>query len=65
MRFEIHANWKIALENYLQCHHCPVNHPSLVDVIDERRLQLDAAGLRTSQFAPFTPAHSTDAARLT
>ena len=36
--YEIKANWKIAIENYLECIHCPVNHPSLLEVIDERRL---------------------------
>jgi phenylpropionate dioxygenase-like ring-hydroxylating dioxygenase large terminal subunit len=53
--YEIRANWKIALENYLECYHCPVNHPGLVEVIDERRLELVADGLRTSQFAPIHP----------
>ncbi len=52
VRYEIRANWKIALENYLECYHCPVNHPGLVQVIDDRELQLVAEGLRTSQFAP-------------
>ena len=54
-RYEIRANWKIALENYLECYHCPVSHPGLVEVIDERRLELQAGGLRTSQFAPVHP----------
>jgi choline monooxygenase len=55
VHYEIRANWKIALENYLECYHCPVNHRELVDVIDDRRLKLEAAGLRTSQFAPAHP----------
>jgi nitrite reductase/ring-hydroxylating ferredoxin subunit len=53
--YEIRANWKIALENYLECYHCPVNHPGLVAVIDDRKLELAADGLRTSQFAPIHP----------
>jgi phenylpropionate dioxygenase-like ring-hydroxylating dioxygenase large terminal subunit len=55
VRYEIRANWKIALENYLECYHCPVNHPGLVQVIDERALKLVARGRRTSQFAPVHP----------
>ncbi|HEX5195459.1 MAG TPA: aromatic ring-hydroxylating dioxygenase subunit alpha [Solirubrobacteraceae bacterium] len=55
VHYEIRANWKIALENYLECYHCPVNHPGLVQVIDDRRLELVADGLRTSQFAPIDP----------
>lgn len=30
----IQANWKIALENYLECYHCPVAHPGFSKVID-------------------------------
>jgi choline monooxygenase len=53
--YQINANWKIALENYLECYHCPVNHPGLVEVVDERRLEVQTAGLRTSQFYPVNP----------
>jgi choline monooxygenase len=52
VHYTVQANWKIAIENYLECYHCPVNHPGLVDVIDERRLALRTSGLRASQFAP-------------
>jgi choline monooxygenase len=52
VHYEIRANWKIALENYLECYHCPVNHRTYVEVIDERRLELRAAGPRASQLAP-------------
>jgi choline monooxygenase len=55
VRYQLNANWKIALENFLECYHCSVNHPRLVDVIDERRLELRTRGLRTSQFAPIHP----------
>ncbi len=55
VRYEIRANWKIALENYLECYHCPVNHRTYVQVIDERRLELRAAGRRASQLAPVDP----------
>jgi choline monooxygenase len=54
--YEIHANWKIAIENYLECYHCAVNHPGLVDVIDERALQTETHDLRLSQFAPVAQA---------
>jgi nitrite reductase/ring-hydroxylating ferredoxin subunit len=55
VRYELRANWKIAIENYLECYHCAVNHPSLVEVIDERSLRLDSNGLRVSQDAPAHP----------
>jgi choline monooxygenase len=28
------ANWKICCENYLECYHCQVAHPALVEVLD-------------------------------
>jgi Rieske 2Fe-2S family protein len=31
--FLVEANWKIVIENYLECLHCPTVHPELVDVI--------------------------------
>ena len=32
--YVIEANWKIAVENYLECYHCPVAHPGFSSVID-------------------------------
>jgi phenylpropionate dioxygenase-like ring-hydroxylating dioxygenase large terminal subunit len=55
VEYEIRANWKIALENYLECYHCRLNHPGLVAVIDDRRLTMEARGLRASQFNPAHP----------
>ncbi|HTE61503.1 MAG TPA: aromatic ring-hydroxylating dioxygenase subunit alpha, partial [Solirubrobacteraceae bacterium] len=55
VEYEIRANWKIALENYLECYHCQLNHPGLVTVIDDRRLTLETRGLRASQFNPAHP----------
>lgn len=52
VEYQLRSNWKIALENYLECYHCAVNHPSLVEVIDERALALECRGLRVSQIAP-------------
>ena len=33
---EIRANWKIVVENNLECYHCPLNHPELMAVRDWR-----------------------------
>ena len=32
--FELHANWKVAIDNFLECYHCPVVHKSLVAARD-------------------------------
>ncbi len=36
-QYDIAANWKVVVDNYLECYHCPVAHPSfsaLIDVAD-------------------------------
>ena len=50
--WEIDCDWKVAVENYLECYHCAVAHPGfskVIDVdVDEYRLR--AEGLVSSQF---------------
>src|SRR3954451_6317130 len=53
--YELRANWKVAVENYLECYHCALNHPAFVDAVDERALRLEDGGARLSQFAPVHP----------
>ena len=31
--YEVAANWKIVVENYNECLHCPTIHPELVQVV--------------------------------
>ena len=55
VRYEVGANWKVAVENYLECYHCPVNHPGFAALIDERAQRQEASALRLSQFPPVHP----------
>jgi phenylpropionate dioxygenase-like ring-hydroxylating dioxygenase large terminal subunit len=32
--YSLAANWKVAVENYLECYHCAVAHPGFSDVVD-------------------------------
>ncbi|MGE5703980.1 MAG: aromatic ring-hydroxylating oxygenase subunit alpha [Clostridia bacterium] len=32
--YNIKANWKNVVDNYLECHHCAVAHPQLVELVD-------------------------------
>ena len=52
VEWTIEANWKIAIENYLECYHCPVAHPGFSKVIDvdPDAYLLRADGLVSSQF---------------
>ena len=34
MHFEVEANWKIAMENFLECYHCPTAHRDFSRVVD-------------------------------
>ena len=33
LRYDINANWKLTVENYLECYHCPIAHPQLVKIV--------------------------------
>jgi choline monooxygenase len=50
----IGANWKVVLENFLECYHCPTAHPGFSKVVDTStdayRLQVHPTF--TSQLAP-------------
>lgn len=32
--YDIAANWKVVVDNYLECYHCPVAHQGFCDLID-------------------------------
>jgi phenylpropionate dioxygenase-like ring-hydroxylating dioxygenase large terminal subunit len=52
VHYAVDANWKIAVENYLECYHCPVAHPgfsALVDV-DPDAYVLEESGEVWSQY---------------
>jgi phenylpropionate dioxygenase-like ring-hydroxylating dioxygenase large terminal subunit len=50
--WHIEADWKIAMENYLECYHCPVAHPGFSKVIDvdPDAYKLTFDGLVSSQY---------------
>src|SRR5207248_3289329 len=51
---EVACNWKIAIENYLECYHCQVAHPAFSAVVDVRpdAYRLETHTLGSSQFGP-------------
>jgi phenylpropionate dioxygenase-like ring-hydroxylating dioxygenase large terminal subunit len=42
---ELHCNWKVSAENFLECYHCPTAHPGFSAVMD---VSVDAYLLETS-----------------
>ncbi|MDQ3873996.1 MAG: aromatic ring-hydroxylating dioxygenase subunit alpha [Actinomycetota bacterium] len=52
--YELEANWKVVIENYLECYHCPVAHPGLTSLldVDPDAYRLDAGEWFSAQVAP-------------
>jgi len=53
VEFGADANWKIVVENFLECYHCPTAHPSFSDEVDVHpdRYLLEAHPTFAAQFA--------------
>jgi choline monooxygenase len=56
--WRIEANWKVVLENFLECYHCPTAHPGFSKVIDVSpdAYELAVHATFSSQIAPVRPA---------
>ena len=52
--FAVDANWKVVCENFLECYHCPVAHPSFSDLVDVSpdAYRLEVGETFSSQFGP-------------
>jgi phenylpropionate dioxygenase-like ring-hydroxylating dioxygenase large terminal subunit len=53
IEFSSRANWKIVVENFLECYHCPTAHPAFSDEVDVHpdRYLLEAHPTFAAQFA--------------
>jgi Rieske 2Fe-2S family protein len=47
IRYNVAANWKLIVENFMECYHCSTIHPELVDVIPEFK-----GGLGSQSYGP-------------
>lgn len=56
--WRLDANWKVSIENYLECYHCPVAHPGFSAIIDvgEGSYRYSTGRWTASQAAPVRPA---------
>ncbi len=45
--YTVEANWKLMLENYLECYHCVGAHPELCVTLDLKQQDLDLASARS------------------
>jgi phenylpropionate dioxygenase-like ring-hydroxylating dioxygenase large terminal subunit len=57
VEWEMPANWKNAIENYLECYHCPTAHPGLSKIVDvdADAYRLVERELSSSQFGSIRP----------
>jgi len=52
LTFEIKANWKNVVDNFLECYHCTPAHPAFVDLVDIRNYRSVTYGIHSSHIAP-------------
>jgi choline monooxygenase len=60
--YDIAANWKIVIENGLECYHCPVAHPALSRIIEveEEKFVLEAFDKVSMQRGMLRPSRRSD-----
>jgi phenylpropionate dioxygenase-like ring-hydroxylating dioxygenase large terminal subunit len=53
-QWEAEANWKVMIENFLECYHCAIQHPAFSAVVDvsEEAYRLSPGQWSSSQVAP-------------
>jgi choline monooxygenase len=49
---EVDGNWKIMVENYLECYHCSPTHPALVDLMRVKEFEIVQSPYHLSTRAP-------------
>jgi choline monooxygenase len=63
--YEVQANWKIVVDNYLECYHCPVAHPGFSALIDTNNYTVTEYEYFSTQGGPQKAnAHSDKAPRF-
>ncbi|QHG85519.1 aromatic ring-hydroxylating dioxygenase subunit alpha (plasmid) [Rhodococcus rhodochrous] len=50
--YRLRANWKVVVENFLECYHCPNAHPSFADAIDLSSYGSEEYGFISTQHGP-------------
>ena len=49
--YEIKANWKVVIDNFLECYHCAPAHRDFVDLVDMNSYRTVVNGIYSSQVA--------------
>ncbi|MDP9371988.1 MAG: Rieske 2Fe-2S domain-containing protein [Chloroflexota bacterium] len=62
--YDIAANWKAVVDNYLECYHCPVAHPGFSRLIDTQNYRVTEYEYFSTQGGPLKAAQGADEASL-
>ncbi|MDH3475604.1 MAG: ring-hydroxylating oxygenase subunit alpha [Rhodospirillales bacterium] len=58
LTYEIEANWKNVVDNYLECYHCTPAHPAFVDLVDIKNYRSVTHRIHSSHTTPGSRADS-------
>ena len=50
----IAANWKVVVDNFVECYHCPLVHPEFASLVDMSSFQMETFSNWSRQLAPDT-----------
>lgn len=53
------ANWKVVVDNFVECYHCAPSHPAFADIHDMARYEQEDRGLWSRQIGVRTQANDT------
>lgn len=52
LTYELKANWKNVVDNFLECYHCPPAHPAFVELINHDEYTVTAHDRHVTQLSP-------------
>lgn len=64
LKFEVKANWKVVVDNFLECNHCSTTHPALCDLIDLKKYKSTIYDYYSSHTAPMGNPYSSVAYKI-
>ncbi len=68
LHFDLAANWKVVVDNFLECYHCPPTHPAFVDLVEMDKYKVTTYGIHSSHMSVGRPgsnaAYETEGAQL-
>ncbi len=56
--YDIHCNWKVYVDNYLEGYHLPFVHPELCNLLDYQKYVTETFEYASLQYSPFTGAEN-------